>query len=162
MINIMRDAWAKNCKDLKEVLRNIENLDAINYKWLVKTTFETIYNKNLELYAGDLNYPYNQGLDCEKISVVNNSDYEGTLLFLIPFNTYQPDASEYLITYVDYGSCSCCDTLERIRMYESGAPSEQQVADFMKLCKDIVTNAIKPYNYGWRYNYAFDIATVDE
>ena len=162
MLNIMRDAWAKNYQDLEEVLRNIEDLDAIDYKWLVKTTFETIYNKYVDPYDSELGYPYHEGLDCEKISVINNGDYQGTLLFLIPFNTYQPDASDYLMTHVGYGSCSGCDALERIRMYGSGAPSEQQVADFMGLCRAIVANTIKPYNYGWRHNYAFDIATVEE
>lgn len=159
MLKIIRDAWAKNHKDLEEVIRNIEDMDGITYKWLVKTTFETIYNRYDD---STLDWPYNNGLDCERMTIINDGGYQGTMLFLIPFDTYQPDASKYLMTHVNYGSCSGCDALEGIRMYESGVPSEQQVTDFMKLCKDIITNTIKPYNYGWRHDDAFDIATVEE
>lgn len=30
------------------------------------------------------------------------------------------------------------------------------VDGYMSLCKDILTNTIKPYNYGWRNDSKFD------
>lgn len=29
--------------------------------------------------------------------------------------------------------------------------------DFMNICKDLICNAIKPYNYGWRHDDRFDV-----
>ena len=164
MLKVMWDAWAKYHKDLEEVLRNIENLDAIDYEWLVKTAFETIYNKYAE------NSWSCDEVDINRMTVINDGHYQGTLLFLMPFGSYSPGPDDYLMTHVWYGSCSGCDTLERIRMqskydYEEDVyaktPNEQQVQDLLMLCKDIITNTIKPYNYGWQHNEAFDVATVD-
>ena len=38
-----------------------------------------------------------------------------------------------------------------------GKLTEQQVKDFMNICKDLICNAIKPYNYGWRHDDRFDV-----
>ena len=67
---------------------------------------------------------------------------------MIPEDTYQPSEYEYLLTYQHYGSCSGCDTLQHITDYlgKGGKPNEKQVDAYMTLCKDIVTNMIKPYN----------------
>ena len=163
MIKIIRDAWAKNHKDLEEVLRNIEDLNVIDYEWLVKTTFETVYNK----YVADV---FHDELDCNRMTVIDDGSYQGTVLFLVPFNMLSPGPDDYLMTHVYYGSCSGCDTLERILIMDiydfekedyTEAPNEEQVQDLLALCKDIMTNTIKPYNYGWRHDEAFDVATVD-
>lgn len=79
-------------------------------------------------------------------------DYKGTQMFMIPKKTYQPNARDYLLTYTWYGSCSGCDTLQAIQNYsweEDKLLNEQQVKDFMTLCKDLVCNIVKPYNEGW-------------
>lgn len=44
-----------------------------------------------------------------RITVIDDGDCQGTLLFVIPENCYQP--SEYYYVKVGYGSCSGCDTL---------------------------------------------------
>lgn len=64
------------------------------------------------------------GLDKANIHVIDNGDYQGVQLFLIPKDEYQP--SEYLMTTVSYGSCSVCDTLQRIRDAGDDTVSEAQ------------------------------------
>ena len=75
---------------------------------------------------------------------------------MIPTKTYQPDESEYLLTFVDYGSCSGCDTLQSIQYWKEGKLTDYQVKDFMVLCKDLVCNIIKPYNAGWRRDEKYE------
>ena len=76
----------------------------------------------------------------------------------------QPSESEYLMTYVGYGSCSGCDTLQAIQDWsiDDRLLEPEQVEDFMKLCKDLVTNMILPYNIGWRASSEFEPVKIDE
>lgn len=155
MLKILLRKWNENKSLLRQELSTRTNLNGCNYLDLVKLTFETVYNK------GKLDY--GEDLDLKNITQIDNGDYQGTLLFLIPFNTYQPSEYEYLMTYVGYGSCSGCDTLLSIQEYNNGQElTEQQVKLFMNLCKDIVTNTIKPYNSGWRENDNFDVVEIGE
>lgn len=151
MLKIIVSHWDKNKDKLRSILAERTDLNSVNYKDLVKLTFETIYNNGLD----GLNADY-YSLDLDKIHVIDDGDYQGTLLFLIPFNSYQPCEYEYLMTYVGYGSCSVCDTLQAIQDYGEEKLTDQQVEDFMKLCKDILTNTIKPYNGGWRQTELFE------
>lgn len=60
------------------------------------------------------------GMDASKIHQIDDGDYQGTLLFVIPENTYQP--STYWAVKVYYGSCSGCDTLQAIHSYNDEPP----------------------------------------
>lgn len=152
MLKILYEKWEKNREALKTAISRIPNVSRLEYEDLVKLTFSTIYND-----GDDTDIPYSlKRLDCEQITRVDNGDYQGTLLFLIPFDTYQPSESEYLMTYVGYGSCSGCDTLLSIIDWDDKSPNESQVSDLLALCKDIVTNTIKPYNSGWRNETIFE------
>lgn len=151
MLKILYEKWEKNRDALKYKISRIGDVSALEYEDLVKLTFSTIYNEG----SGEEIYPYGR-LDLDYVTVIDNGDYQGTLLFVIPFKTYQPSESEYLMTYVGYGSCSGCDTLMSITDYNREPPTKEQVSDLLTLCKDIVTNTIKPYNYGWRYDSLFD------
>lgn len=72
-----------------------------------------------------------------KIHCIDDGDYQGTLLFIIPKGTYQP--YEYFYVRVGYGSCSGCDTLEGIRNHDyDKSPSEQQVKDYVTLSLHII------------------------
>ncbi len=75
-------------------------------------------------------------IDPERIHVIDDGDYQGTLLFIIAATGYQP--SEYWYVKVYYGSCSGCDTLESIRDYSDGKPTDEQVKDYMTLALHIV------------------------
>ena len=67
------------------------------------------------------------------MTVIDNGDYQGTQIFLIPLDVYQPDVNQYVFTNTYYGSCSGCDTLQGIlyRYYET--PDENQIKDLMQL-----------------------------
>lgn len=74
--------------------------------------------------------------DPARVHIIDDGSYQGTLVFVIGAGGYQPD--KYWYVKVSYGSCSGCDTLERIRMYEGDTPTEQQVRDYMTLALHIV------------------------
>lgn len=150
MIKYCLKKWDANKEYLEQKLKTDTSLNSCDYPYLVKLVVDNIFN------IGD-NYIL---WDSENITVVDNGDYQGTLLFLIPAKTYQPSEHEYLMTYAGYGSCSGCDTLLGIQEYGDKCPSDNQVRDYMTLCRDLVANTIKTYNSGWRYNKDFE--TVNE
>lgn len=148
MLKILAEQWCKNQNRLKKYLKdNYETLNSLTYKDIVKIAFEQIYCDELD------------ALDLRNIIEIDNGDYQGTLLFIIPFDTYQPNEYEYLMTYINYGSCSGCDTLlslqcDRYYYGDDEKTKEDYLNDkingFMCLCKDTLINTIKPYNNGWR------------
>jgi hypothetical protein len=148
MLKICVRKWDENQSRLREVISKSKKHNTWDYKDLVKLTFDTIFNDCEKL------------LDTDEITEIDNGDYQGTLIYLIPFNTYQPSEYQYLMTYVGYGSCSGCDTLQGIQRWDDKLPTEMQVSDYMTLCKDIITNTIRPYNSGWRHDADYD--TVEE
>jgi hypothetical protein len=150
----MKMCWGMNKDELRKVLAERTDLNECGYETLVKLTFETIYNSYV-------NYGREQ-LDLDKITVIDNGDYQGTRIFMIPFDTYQPEAGEYIMTYIGYGSCSGCDALQAAQGLSEGKLSDQQIVDFMAICKDLVANAIKPYNNGWREDKEWLPAEVEE
>ncbi len=159
MLRILKDKWAKNEGLLLEKIAKLDlNRYSMEYEELVSLAFDTIYNDGEEISG--LDYPYCDGLDCDHITVVDNGDYQGTQLFLIPFNTYQPEAHEYLMTYFGYGSCSGCDTLQRI--LEDETNRDRQNSNLLTVCRDLIMRAIKPYNDGWRYCNAFEQVKFEE
>jgi hypothetical protein len=101
-------------------------------------SYHSILRKVIELAVTTEN-EYNKW-DADKITVVDDGDYQGTQLFLIPSETYQPSVSNYLFTHTYYGSCSGCDTLEAINDYGSGdeLATEEQVKDYMTLALHLV------------------------
>lgn len=153
MLKIIKEQWDKNRDLLRAALEEGEEFNECNYKDLVKLSFEKIFNTNI--------YP-NYELNLKRITEIDDGDYQGTLLYVIPFDTYQPDEKEYLVTYVNYGSCSGCDTLQAIQYGPREKLTEAQVRNFMALCKDILTNTVKPYNNGWRNEEMFDQVTMEE
>lgn len=138
--------WDANKGILEEKLKTDTSLNSCEYEYLVKLVVECILN------PGDDNLKWN----AERITTVDDGGYQGTVLFLIPLLTSQPSEDEYLMTCVDYGSCSGCDTLQSIQDWGNEELCEKQVKSFITLCKDLVTNMIKPYNYGWRFKEGFE------
>ena len=147
MIKFCKEMWDKNQDTLKEALKNDFTLNECEYVDLLRLVVKHVLNNN------------NAGIKWspDKITQIDNGDYQGTLLFLIPQDTYQPGEYEYLMTYVGYGSCSGCDTLLGIQDWKSNIPpTEQQLKDYMSLCRDLVVRMIKPYNSGWRNEEIFE------
>lgn len=153
MIKIISEKWEKNKDKLKRAFETTNGLNECEYTDIVKMTFDIIYNSD-EKYSDETFY---RNLDIENITKIDNGDYQGTLLYLIPFDTYQPNENEYLMTYVGYGSCSGCDTLLAIQADGEGRfLNDGQVNDFMTLALHILQHTIKPYNFGWRADEMFE------
>lgn len=153
MIKYCLEKWDKNQEKLKEALSKDEELLHCDYKYLVNRIVHYILNDGGEGIFYD-------EWSTEHIHEIDDGSYSGSLLYLIPKDLYTPSHHDYLLTYVDYGSCSGCDTLQSIFAstddYTAKLPNEQQLAEFMDLCRHLVCNIIKPYNVGWCYDSAFD------
>lgn len=152
MIKYCLDKWNKNHKRLEEVMSTDRHLNVCDYSYLVKLVVDNILNDEENGYADTW--------DSNHITLIDNGDYQGTQLFLIPAKVYQPGEYAYLMTYVNYGSCSGCDTLLSIQRWGDETPTPEQLSDFMMLCKDLITNMIKPYNCGWRNEPEFETVVM--
>lgn len=139
MLKICKEKWNKNSGLLLDRIRKC-SLDDLDYIDLVKMSVDCILN--------DCEDSYDEW-NIDNITVIDNGDYQGTLLFVIPGRNYQPSECDYLITFAGYGSCSGCDALLSIKCYESEM-TEPKAKAILALCKDLITNIVKPYNYGWR------------
>lgn len=84
---------------------------------------------------------YTETPDPNRIHQIDDGDYQGTLVFVIASKGYQP--SNYWYVRVYYGSCSGCDTLERITNYSNEPPTPNQVDQYMTLALHIV-QGLKP------------------
>ena len=154
MIKYCMKKWDENKDKLEAALRSGTTWNGCCYFDLVKLVVNQILNNGSDDYDA---YKWS----ADQITEIDDGDYQGTLIYVIPLSTYQPSESEYLMTYVWYGSCSGCDTLLAIQNYDDGSKlDDSQVRDFMALCKDIVSNMIKPYNTGWRASEEFDPVVV--
>lgn len=129
------DLWFKNKNKLKEELIAHRDLEYCTYADLLKLTIQCIINRDSE-----------DELDVDKIIQIDNGDYQGTLIFIIPRDTYQPAEYEHYVTYVDYGSCSYCDTLLHIQADYNYVSKDQQVDDFMTLCLHMIERMKKLYS----------------
>lgn len=147
MIKYFVDKWNQNENYLKQAIENSNNRGSWHYIDLVKLVVENILNNNLD--SSDYEF------DSKYITEIDNGDRGGTLLYLIPRKWYQPAEYEYIMTFVDYGSCSQCDALKSISETFRDVSDEQGVKECMELCKDLVCNMIKPYNSGWREDAKF-------
>ena len=161
MLKYCLSQWNKNKDTLKELLSRNTELNDCGYDTLVKLTFNTIFNIDNDTESGI-------ELDIEHITNIDNGNYQGTQLYLIPFNTCQPSEYEYLMTYVNYGSCSGCDTLQSIQSDgdwedygDNKVPTDKQLNDYMTLCRDLISNTVKPYNGGWRKDEDFTIVECE-
>ena len=123
MIKEFVDSWYKNYPVLENALR-LEHPES--YTELVNMVIGHIINPE-EKYGMP---------DRKNMTVVDNGDYQGTLVYVIPEIGYQP--SDYWYVRVYYGSCSGCDTLQAIRDYGYDKPTEKQVNEYMTLALHIV------------------------
>lgn len=87
-----------------EVRNNLVRLVAgkeycIDYIDIVKIVIEAVHD--------DYRTP-----DPNNIHEIDDGEYQGTLLFVIPQDDYQP--LDYWYVKISYGSCSGCDTLQAI------------------------------------------------
>ena len=114
----------------KESLRETFAKKSLAYAELVEAVIRVVSDPDADDYA-------NPQPDPERIHVINDGDYQGTLLFVIGDTGYQP--SDYWYVKISYGSCSGCDTLEGVGWWgDEEAATEEQVDDYMTLALHIV------------------------
>ena len=78
-------------------------------------SYEDIFKQTIKMM-----FPYNKDYDSEspdfeRITVIDNGNYQGTLVFVVASQDYQP--SDYWVSSIDYGSCSGCDTYQAYSTY---------------------------------------------
>lgn len=85
---------------------SVETYENLSYDYLVRLVVQDILN------SGKSCKDYRRGLwDNTRIHKIDDGEYSGTLLYLIPRCNYMPDVFDYIYTFVYYGSCSYCDLL---------------------------------------------------
>lgn len=102
-----------------------------NYEDIVAKIFELCITSTTKAYD-------HGGFNSGNMTVIDDGNYQGTQIFIIPLDTYQPSVSDYVMTHNYYGSCSGCDTLMGIHGYEDGLPSDEQVKEYMSLALHLV------------------------
>ena len=124
MDTVLVERFMENKKRIEEKIK--ERPPEI-YKELVEIVVEQLAEKD------DFGEPSFGTMDWRKIHEIDDGDYQGTLLFIIPENCYQP--YDYWYVKVCYGSCSGCDTLEAIKF---DTEEKDQLKDYMALALHIV------------------------
>jgi hypothetical protein len=98
------------------------------------------YRDLVELVIRSIGYEdeYTQVPDPERITEIDHGDYQGTLVFVIAEDGYQP--STYWYVRIHYGSCSGCDTLQAAQDYDwdENVHTDAAVDDYWTLCLHIV------------------------
>lgn len=116
--------WEKN----KEQVRIAFMKRPDSYEDIVRAVVKAVSSDEYEEAA----------LDPERIHLIDDGDYQGTLVFVIAEQGYQP--SSYWYVKVNYGSCSGCDTFQSIQ--ELGEydepPTSAELDGYMTLALHIV------------------------
>ena len=132
-------AWDRNKDKLEEFIKTHKQEEYDSYEELVKLLFNVVINPGCK----EFKYPWCEGFKTDDILEIDNGDYQGSLIYILHIDTYQPSVCEYVYTSVEYGSCCVCDTLQGIESrgnYSDELPNEQQVKDYMELCLDLLQN----------------------
>ena len=128
MITELVKQWEENKHKLEDYFKTTKQDEYDSYETIVKKIFELCIPEATTY----------RGWDLDKITVIDNGDYQGTQIFIIPTDTYQPSVKDYVMTDTYYGSCSGCDTLQAISSYYYGLPTEEQVKEYMTLALHLV------------------------
>lgn len=127
MIAEIINKWDLNKNKLECFFKETNQDEYDDYTCIVKKIFELVINDSEGI-------SYN----LDNLTVIDNGDYQGTLIFIIPEDTYQPDIDNYLVTNTYYGSCSGCDTLQGINVYGNEKPTDEQVKEYMTLSLHLI------------------------
>ena len=125
MIKEFIEKWDKYKNDLEDYFRYTEQIEYDEYEKIVKILFEKVVNRDLECDRDKFN--------TEDLVRIDDGEWQGTQIFILHKDSYQPNVEEYVYTSTYYGSCSGCDTLQAISSYDRGLPDEEQVKDYMTL-----------------------------
>ena len=106
-------------------------------QWLNKNepnSYENIYEMLFRLVItrserGELEWDWNRFVK------IDDGSFQGTEIYILCSNTYQPELTDYIFTSVTYGSCSVCDTFQAIQESEDKA---ERVKGYMTLALHMV------------------------
>lgn len=119
--------WEKNKQHLSEYLQNNPHQ---NYEYM--DLIKILVNECL-------NYDIKNDTFSNDINVIDHGDYQGTQIFILHKDDYQPSIRDYYYTHNEYGSCSGCDALLAIQDSDSSEfPSEKQVKEYMDLMLHLI------------------------
>lgn len=117
MIKEFVDKWFSGGRDKYRefISKSLENGEYLSYEQLVDCVIRSIDDDRL---------------DPERVTVIDDGDYQGTQLYIIGEKGYQPSC--YYSVFVDYGSCSGCDSLQAT-MDCSGLKEKKEDLELMGL-----------------------------
>lgn len=119
------ERWEQGKENLRSWFKEHDQKEYPDYEHIVKVLIEHCLNYET-FFFGRLS---------SDVEVSDHGDYQGTQVFLIHKDCYQPSLYDYYIFSNYYGSCSGCDTLMGIQSENcEGLPSEAQVNAYMTLC----------------------------
>lgn len=102
-------------------------------------SYDGIFDDVVDFLARE--FDYGVGPDPERVTVIDHGDYQGTRVWVVATQGYQPYT--YYVAKVGYGSCSGCDTYEAIRSYSSDKPTEEQARDYATLALHMVQSMVE-------------------
>lgn len=128
MIQELVKQWEENKHKLEYYFKNTKQAEYDRYETIVKKIFELCIPKAINHSEWAL----------DKMTIIDDGGYQGTQIFIIPTNTYQPSVEHYVMTDTYYGSCSGCDTLKAIIMHNYDLPTDEQVKEYMTLALHLI------------------------
>ena len=131
MIKLFVDSFMEQKKKLEEIYSKKHPFD---YKEIVENVIKTIDVKC------NYNFP-----DPQKINVIDDKDYQRTLLFILRGKYLQrPMCWRYWAISIFYGTGCDYDTLQYIQsLSDEEIPTQQQINDYMQLSLNVVQNIIE-------------------
>jgi hypothetical protein len=106
------------------------------------SNYEGIFRTLITELVGEEEYSYGaEWPDPDRIHTIDEGDYQGTMLFVVAAQGYQP--STYFACTVSYGSCSGCDTFEALREYGNEKPTEDQVEGYFTLALHMLQEMVE-------------------
>ena len=130
MVQEIINRWEENKHKLEYYFRKTRQSEYDDYGKILDKIFELVIN--------DENEYEHKKFDIDKRTTIDDGEYQGTVIFIIPKKTYQPGVEDYIITDTYYGSCSGCDTLLSISEYNEGIPNDDQLKQYMTLALHLV------------------------
>lgn len=93
MIKEFVERWDKYKNDLEKYFRTTKQEEYDTYDKIVRALFKEVINK--EETNGDI-------FDLNRMTVIDDGDYQGTQIFIIPLGYYQPSIEDYIVTNTYY------------------------------------------------------------
>ena len=134
MIQEFIDYWRKDKQNFQNWLEGLDKEELewkLEYSDIVKHIFAEVINPNIK-YENH----YYDGFEVDKMTVIDDGDYQGTNIFIIPKDVYQPSVEDYVYTHNYYGSCSGCDALQHAQTLDR----DKCIESIMTIALHLVSN----------------------